>query len=167
MNHSPFQDWSSNRGNPRSQLVLLLFRIAQCFYRLPVRLRWIGFPYFSFYELLVVWIFGIELSYKATIGPGLRLFHGVATVIHQSVVIGKQCTLRHSTTIGMRREQEAVPILGDAVDIGCQSVIIGPIRIGNGVTIGAGSVVLHDLPDHAVAVGNPARIIKKETLSSS
>jgi carbonic anhydrase/acetyltransferase-like protein (isoleucine patch superfamily) len=103
---------------------------------------------------------GIELSYKASIGPGLRLFHGVATVIHESVVMGKHCTLRHSTTIGMRHEQEAAPILGDNVDVGCQSVIIGPIRIGNGVTIGAGSVVLDNLPNHAVAVGNPARILK-------
>ncbi|MDH4470525.1 MAG: serine acetyltransferase [Verrucomicrobiae bacterium] len=154
-----FQDWSYNRGNLRSQSVLLLFRIAHCFHRLPPTSRWIGYPYFLLYELLVVWILGIELNYKATIGPGLRLFHGVATVIHESVVIGKNCTLRHSTTIGMRHETEAVPILGDHVDIGCQSVILGPIHIGNGVIIGAGSVVLHDIPDHSVVAGNPARIL--------
>ena len=154
-----FQDWSSNYGNVRSQSVLVLLRIAQWFDRFPVCIRWIGFPYFLFYHLFVVWILGIELHYKAKIGSGLRLFHGVATVIHESVVIGKNCSLRHSTTIGMRHENEAVPILGDNVDIGCQSVIIGPIHIGDGAVIGAGSVVLHDIPAHAVVAGNPARIL--------
>lgn len=80
-------------------------------------------------------------------------------MIHESVVIGKNCTLRHSTTIGMRHEKEAVPVLGDDVDIGCQSVIIGPIRIGHGAVIGAGSIVLHDVAEHTVVVGSASRVL--------
>ncbi len=154
-----FQDWVANQGNRRSQFVLLLFRIANYVHRLPRATRWIGLPYLAFYELVVIWILGIELSYKASVGPALRLFHGVATVIHQSVIIGRNCTLRHSTTIGMRKEGEPVPTLGDHVDIGAHSVIMGPIEIGNHVTIGAGSILLQNVPDCSTVAGNPARIL--------
>ena len=158
-----FQDWSVNGGNLRSQVVLVLFRMAQEFHQLPSCWRWIGFPYFAFYELIVLGVLGMELSYKATIGPNLRLYHGVATVIHESVVIGKNCTLRHATTLGMKNRENDVPVLGDHVDIGCNSVIIGAIHIGNGAMIGAGSVVLHDVPENSVVAGNPARVLKSNT----
>ena len=46
------------------------------------------------------------------------------------------------------------------VSLGAHVTIIGPVRVGNNVTIGAGSVVVKDIPDNAVVVGNPARIIK-------
>ncbi len=51
-------------------------------------------------------------------------------------------------------------IIGDDVWIGGNVIIIGPVRIGDGVTIGAGSVVTKDIPARSVAVGNPARVIK-------
>ena len=51
--------------------------------------------------------------------------------------------------------------VGNDVWIGGSVVIVGPCKIGNGVTIGAGSVVTKDIPDRCVAVGNPARVIKK------
>jgi len=158
-----FQDWSVNAGNLRSQIVLALFRMAQQFHQLPACWRWLGFPCFAFYELFVIWFLGIELSYKATIGSGLKLYHGVATVIHESVVMGKNCTLRHATTLGMRNRENDVPTLGDHVDIGCNSVLIGAIKIGDGVLIGAGSLVLHDVPENSVVAGNPARVLKINT----
>ena len=117
-------------------------------------------PYFACYEIFIVGMLGIEVSYKATIGPGLRLFHGIGTVVHEAVVIGENCTLRHCTTLGMRQSLNDVPTLGDNVDLGCNSVIIGGIHVGNGAIIGAGSVVLHDVPAGAVVAGNPAKIVK-------
>jgi acetyltransferase-like isoleucine patch superfamily enzyme len=51
-------------------------------------------------------------------------------------------------------------IIGDDVWIGGSVVFVGPVRVGNGTTIGAGSVVTKDIPDRCVAVGNPARVIK-------
>lgn len=53
-----------------------------------------------------------------------------------------------------------VPVLGDNVDVGAHAQIIGPVRIGNRAVIGAGAVVLCDLPDDCVAVGVPARVVK-------
>jgi len=154
-----FQDWQVNRENRRSQFVLCLLRLAQRLHHLPASWRWVGYPYFAAYEILVVWILGIELNYKARIGPRLRLFHGVGTVIHEDVVIGADVTLRHLTTIGTKRDGEKAPVLGDRVNVGCHSIILGAINIGHDSTIGAGSVVLHDVPEGATMAGNPARII--------
>ena len=65
-----------------------------------------------------------------------------------------------SDLLGMRQALNDVPTLGDNVDLGCNSVIIGGIHVGNGAIIGAGSVVLHDVPAGAVVAGNPAKIVK-------
>jgi putative colanic acid biosynthesis acetyltransferase WcaB len=100
---------------------------------------------------------GIELNHKAKVGPRLRLHHGYGLVVHESAVIGSDCTLRHGTTIGNRRESDDCPVIGDRVDIGCSSVIIGRIEIGDDAKIGAGSVVLHDVPAGCTVAGNPAR----------
>ena len=154
-----FQDWQINQGNRRSKFVLSCFRLAQLFNRLPFLLRWIGYPWFIFYELIIIWILGTELPYKITIGPRLRLFHGIGTVIHKDALLGSDITLRHSTTIGSKHENGGSPIIEDHVNIGCHSIILGNIRIGRGATIGAGSVVLNDVPEYAVVAGNPARII--------
>ena len=154
-----FQDWQVNRGNYRSQLVLCFFRLAQQFDHLPSSWRWIGYPCFACYELFVVWILGMELNYKASIGPRLRLFHGVGTVIHEGAIIGADVTLRHLTTIGTKRDGERAPTIEDHVDVGCHSIILGDIRIGRGATIGAGSVVLHNVPEGARVAGNPARTL--------
>lgn len=154
------QDWAANHGNKRSQIVLISFRLAQILHRLPSEIRWLAYPYFLFYEIMIIWGLGIELSYKATIGSSLRLFHGVGTVVHESVIIGNNVTLRHCTTLGMRKDFNDVPVLGNNIDIGCNCVMMGAIRIGDGATIGAGSVVLHDVPAGAVVAGNPAKVIR-------
>jgi putative colanic acid biosynthesis acetyltransferase WcaB len=154
-----FQDWDANAGNSRSRFALAMFRLAQVCHRLPQPIRWLGWPHIAAYTLIVCWELGIELSHKARVGPGLRLYHGQGLVIHEAACIGKNCTLRHCTTIGNRRGSDDVPTIGDDVDIGCNAVLIGAITIGHRARIGAGAVVLEDVPDDAVAVGNPARIV--------
>ena len=151
------QDWSVNAGNIRSRVVLAGFRLAQKLHRLPRGIRWAVLPYLGLYQLIVYWELGIELNYKAMIGPRLRLYHGYALVIHDNVVMGTDCTLRHATTLGMRRGPDDCPVIGDRVDIGSNSVIIGAITIGDDAVIGAGSVVIHDVPPGVTVAGNPAR----------
>ena len=102
---------------------------------------------------------GISLPKSARIGPGLRIWHFGNIFVHPGAVLGANCTLRQGVTIGNRHDDGAVPRLGDDVEVGAYAQILGDVRIGRGAKIGAMSVVLQDVPDGAVAVGNPARII--------
>jgi len=158
-----FCDWEANRGNPKGRLVLLLFRIAHWLRARPAPGWWLGAPFLVFYRLGVEWVLGIELRFKTRVGPRLRLFHGQALVVHEGTVIGADCTLRQCTTIGNKTLADgtpgACPVLGDGVDVGANAVIIGAIKIGDRAVIGAGAVVVKDVPPGAVAAGNPARVI--------
>lgn len=102
---------------------------------------------------------GISLPRSTRIGPGLKIWHFGNIFVHPEAVLGANCTLRQGVTIGNRREGGPVPVLGDGVEVGAYAQILGGIRIGRGAKVGAMAVVLQDVPDGAVAVGNPARII--------
>jgi serine O-acetyltransferase len=104
---------------------------------------------------------GIDLPYQADIGKGLYIGHFGGIIVHPSVKIGEYCNLSQDVTIGIagRGDKRGVPTIGDRVYIGSGSRIIGSITIGNDVAIGANAVVTKDLPDKAVAVGVPAKII--------
>ncbi len=154
------QDWAANRGNWKSCLALLLYRLAQTIQSQPAPLRLLGSPLVAVYVILVEWMMGIELNVKSRIGAGLRLYHGCGLVIHEAAVVGKNCVLRHGTTLGMKNGPDDCPILGDNVDVGCNVVILGRVGIGDGAVIGAGSVVLKDVAPGDVVAGNPAKSIK-------
>jgi serine O-acetyltransferase len=117
--------------------------------------------YLALYALITV-LTGINLPPTAKIGPGLRIWHFGCIVLHPAVEIGKNCDIRHEVTIGNRQEYGDVPVIGDNVNIGVGAKILGRIRIGNNVLIGANAVVIHDVPDNCLAVGNPARIIARK-----
>ena len=159
-----FQDWTANRGKPKEQLVLALFRLAQWVRGWPAPWWLLGAPYLAFDRVAVEWVLGIELRFKTRVGPRLRLFHGQALVVNEGTVLGADVTLRPSTTIGSKTladgTQSACPILGDGVDVGANVVIVGAVRIGDGAVIGAGSVVVKDVPPGTVVAGNPARVIR-------
>ena len=75
--------------------------------------------------------------------------------------IGNDVHIRQNTTFGVSHQgqNECVPVIEDSVDIGCNVCILGNVRIGTGAMIGAGSVVLNDVPSGAIAVGVPARVL--------
>jgi serine O-acetyltransferase len=102
-----------------------------------------------------------EFPNTAEIGRGMFIAHPYCIVIHCDAKIGDDCNLGHGVTIGIggRGAARGVPRLGDRVFVGPGAKIFGPITIGNDVAIGANAVVTRDLPDGAVAVGVPARII--------
>ncbi len=155
------QDWEANRGNWKSRSAMLLYRAAQAVRSQSPLLRLLGAPVVALYVLYVEWALGIELNLKSKIGPGLRLYHGTGLVIHEAAVLGSNCALRHCTTIGMKNGPADCPSIGNNVDIGSNSVVLGSIHIGDNVVIGAGSVVLHDVAPGDVVAGNPARSIKR------
>lgn len=106
------------------------------------------------YQLLT----GIQLDIGTKIGEGLCIAHFAGIVINNSVVVGKKCTIFQGVTIGSMRGQ-GIPIIGDNCIIFTGAKIIGNVQIGNNVVIGAGAVVVKNLPDNCVAVGVPAKIV--------
>lgn len=160
-----FQDHSANRRNFKGQLVLFMFRLAQQINRSMIA-KVICYPYLLLYRYMVDWVWSIELPRKLTVGKGLSLFHGHALVINQGVVIGENCILRNSTTIGHKQLPNGsfsrCPRIGNNVDIGANVCIIGDIEIGDNVAIGAGAMVIRDVPPDSIAVGNPARILQRK-----
>jgi putative colanic acid biosynthesis acetyltransferase WcaB len=159
-----FQDFRANRNNPKGLIVMTLFRIAHLL-RQNIVTFILFLPYFILYRVLVEWFLCIELPWKTQLGPGFRIDHGQALIINDGTVFGRDCIVRNSTTIGNKKLKDGTysraPIFGDRVDIGANAVIIGPITIGDDCAIGAGAVVLRDVPARHVAVGNPARIIAR------
>lgn len=104
---------------------------------------------------------GIELPFTARIGRGLYIGHFGQIIISPNAVLGEFCNISQGVTIGQagRGGIQYVPLIGDRVYIAPGAKIFGKVTIGNDVAIGANAVVIKDLPDNAVAVGIPARII--------
>lgn len=94
----------------------------------------------------------------AEFGPGFVILHSFGIVINSSVRGGRNVVLEHGVTIGAEKGQS--PVLGDNVFVGAGAKIIGAVRIGSDVKIGANAVVTRDLPDGATAVGIPARVVR-------
>ncbi|MDQ6990328.1 MAG: serine acetyltransferase [Mariprofundaceae bacterium] len=161
---SLFQDWDSNKGNIKGRIIMLAFRIANFLSHIPRPFYYFGYPYVILYRVVVEWILCVELPWKLKVGGGLRLYHGQALVVHDRAVIGRNCVLRHSTTIGVAGTFAdyggVAPIIGNDVDIGSNVVILGDISIGDGAVIGAGSVVVKSVESGVVVVGNPAHVIR-------
>ena len=102
---------------------------------------------------------GCIIGRGAQFGPGFVLIHSCGVVINTEVRGGREVKLEHQVTIGA--ERNVSPVLGDDIFVGAGAKIVGGIKIGSRVKIGANAVVLRDLPDGATAVGVPARIVNR------
>lgn len=104
---------------------------------------------------------GIEIHPGARIGEGFFIDHGMGVVIGETSVIGDDCHLYQGVTLGGTSTKRAKrhPTLGNAVVVGAGAKIIGAVTIGDGAKVGAGSVVVTNVPPNASVVGVPGHIV--------
>ena len=101
--------------------------------------------------------------YPNTIGPGFRIYHAGSYVhVGPNVKIGKNCTFVSGVVFGNKTEKpdDSPVIVGDNCYFGIGVTVLGSVKIGNNVCIGAHAVVTHDIPDNAIVGGVPAKILK-------
>ena len=105
---------------------------------------------------------GIEIHPGATIGRRFCIDHGAGEVIGETTEIGDDCLLYQGVTLGGTggAKGKRHPTLGNRVVVGTGAKVLGSIRIGDDVKIGAGSVVVHPVPDGATVVGIPGRVVR-------
>lgn len=115
----------------------------------------------SFIKLIVFLIYNSSIPFQCELGKGTRFaYSGIGVVLHKRTVVGKNSMIGANVTIGGRSGHHEVPVIGDNVYMSTGAKILGPITVGNNVTIGANAVVINDVPDNAVVAGVPAKIIK-------
>jgi len=156
------EDWRIYQGNLLSPglWVMAAYRFGRWRYRIRPRFVRMGFSFA--YKILFAMVqaaSGAEIPCEARIGRRLRIDHSHGIVISGDAWLGDDVILRNGVTIGLRHAgTRGSPVIGNRVDIGAGAKILGTIRVGDDVGIGANAVVLNDVPSNAIAVGVPARI---------
>ena len=126
------------------------YRVAHCIHT-KLRLRILA----RLVSNLGRWFTGVEIHPAATIGRRFFIDHGMATVIGATAIIGDDCMLYHSVTLGGTSSDNIKrhPTLGNRVLVGAGAIILGNITIGDDAKIGAGAVVTKDVKPGATVVG--------------
>lgn len=140
-----------------------------------------GFRSIFFYRILneqykhkgiskIIWIISlilteIEIPYSAEIGGGLLIPHPKCIFINNKSVIGENVVIWQGVTIGGNFHKiengRTSPIIGNNVIISAGAKVLGPVTIGDNSVIGANAVVIKDIPQESVAVGVPAKVVKR------
>lgn len=106
---------------------------------------------------------GIEIHPGAKIGKGLFIDHGAGVIIGETTIIGDNCTLYQGVTLGGTGKEQGKrhPTLGNNVMVSAGAKVLGSFTIGDNCKIGAGSVVLEEVPPNCTVVGIPGHIVKR------
>jgi len=120
--------------------------------------RWLAGKFYGFLKLFILNVTKIWIPPQVQIGEDFHIIHAEGSLsIHPEVVIGDRCGVMHNVTIGTNMRGRA-PVIGDDVFIGVNSTVLGPIKIGDRVRIGANTAVTTNVPSDSIVVGSPARI---------
>jgi serine O-acetyltransferase len=116
-----------------------------------------------FLQSLISERFAVDIHPAAQIGKGILIDHATCLVIGETARVGNNVSILHDVTLGGtgKEKGDRHPKVSAGVLIGAGAKILGNVRIGIGAKIGAGSVVLEDVPNHCSAVGVPAKIVGK------
>jgi serine O-acetyltransferase len=148
--------------------VMIVYRFG-C-WRYKIRPRPLRLPFSFLYRVLKLVtqiLTGIDLPCEVRLGQRFRIEHFGDIIISGDAVFGDDVTIRNGVTIGLRRTGvRGAPVIGSRVDIGAGAKILGAIRIGDDVAIGANAVVLTDVPANSIAVGVPATVRPRKTAAA-
>lgn len=148
---SLFQMWMKSFRNPSLALSFWL--------RLSSYKGWL-YSYARVRLSFVTKKYGLQISPNTKIGYGLYIGHGFGTIVNPTAVIGNNVNLSQFSTIGSNKNKAAV--IGDNVYIGPSVCIVENVSIGNNASIGAGSVVVKDVPKNSTVAGVPAKVISEK-----
>jgi len=161
------EDWRCHgrRWDSRGFWTMTVYRFGRWRYGIPWRV--VRAPFSIAYKVLKVVaeiLTGIELPCETVVGRRLVIEHFGGIIVSGDAVLGEDCILRQGVTLGLKHTgQRGSPVIGNRVDIGAGAKVLGPVRIGDDVAIGANAVVLCDVPANSIAVGIPARVRPRKT----
>lgn len=155
-------DLTAYKGNWGAQgfWVMLVYRFGRWRYQVkPALLRKVFSILYKILFKLIQIITGIELPAEVNIGKNFIIDHFGGIVISGYASFGDDCRIRNGVVVGLKNiNQPIAPIIGNRVDIGAGAKLLGAIKIGDDVIIGANAVVICDVPNNSIAVGVPATI---------
>ena len=148
-------------SNPAFQ-AMAVFRLGQWAISRKGRLaRRVASKLYGFLNYFVSNWARVYLPAETRVGADLHLIHAEGSIsVHPASVLGDRVGLMHNLTIGTNMHAGA-PVIGDDVFIGVNSCVLGGVRIGHRVRIGANTAVVTDVPDDHIANGSPARILPR------
>ena len=138
-------------------------------HRIAHKLAYWGVPFIPrFISYLTRIITGIEIHPKAQIGNRFFIDHGEGVVIGETTIIGDDVLIYQQVTLGGTGNEHGKrhPTIGNNVIIGAGAKILGNITIGANTRVGAGSVVVDDVPEHCTVVGVPGRVVQQKFMNS-
>lgn len=110
------------------------------------------------FQRLLLHGYGIDIPPSTTVGSGLWMPHAKNIVVHRKAVIGDECTILHNVTVG-GRDYSGYPVIGNQVQLGVSASVLGAIRIGDRVHVGAHALAIQDAPPGTTVVGVPGRVL--------
>lgn len=113
---------------------------------------------------LMMYHSGIQIPSQTKIGAGLKFSHWGAMGVNPAAVIGKNFSMGRGCSVGNAQgKKKGAPTIGDNVILQTNAVVCGKITIGNNVLIAPGAFVNFDVPDNSIVIGNPGKIIPRDT----
>lgn len=145
---------------------VLVYRFGHFFtvLKIPV-IKQLGLILYIPMKFLVEVLWGISISRKAVIGPGLFINHFSSIFVHSDVVMGSNCVISQEVTLGVKADTHSgAPKIGNDVIIAAGAKVLGKITIGNNAIVGANAVVVKDVQDNWIVGGVPATFIKENSI---
>lgn len=140
------------------------FQFTYFLRRVQLSTFFVGRCFWSICLKLCSWKFGIQIPSQTSIGEGFRISHFGTIVVNPDAVIGRNFSIAQGCLIGNSQGKHGgVPQIGNNVCMNANSVVVGGVTIGDNVLIAPGAFVNMDVPDNCIVIGNPGKIIQKES----